>query len=129
MAKETVSAKYAVKDVEGNNIKDAEGKTTYATCSAEYDFGENITELMKMAGEEAVFTNAVANMRIGLQTRIRSLHKTGLTPDAIQDQVNSWIPGVAAPKVVVDPIQNTISQFANWPKAKQQEFLKKLQGK
>lgn len=129
MAKETVSAKYAVKDAEGNIVKDAEGKTTYAICNAEYDFGENITELMKKAGEDAVFTNSVANMRVSLQSRIRSLHKAGLTPDAIQDQVNSWVPGVAAAKVAVDPIQNTISQFANWPKAKQQEFLKKLQGK
>ena len=68
-------------------------------------------------------------MRVSLQSRIRALHKANPDPAFIQSQVDQWIPGVVAAKVAVDPVQATLSQFANWPKEKQREFLKQLQGK
>ena len=128
MAKEVINAKYGVKDEKDVAILDAEGKPTYANISATYDFGDNLADLIAKCSEEVVRTNAIANIRVSLQSRIRSLHKQGMTPDAIQSNIDAYVPGVAAAKVAVDPIMATISQFANWDKAKQKEFLKKLQG-
>ena len=129
MAVELVEAKYTIKDADGNPVKDAEGKPTYAEASANYDFGNSLADLIAKCGEEVTFSNAVANMRVSLQSRIRALHKANPDPAFIQSQVDQWIPGVVAAKVAVDPVQATLSQFANWPKEKQREFLKQLQGK
>jgi len=128
MSKELITARYTVKDAEGNVEKDAEGKAVYAECQAEFDFGDNLSDLTAKCGEDVVRTNAIANMKVSLQSRIRALHKAGLDQSTLQGQIDQWVPGVIAQKVAVDPIAATMSQFANWPKEKQQEFLAKLQG-
>lgn len=128
MATEVINAKYGVKGEDGKPVLNEEGKPKYVIINANYDFGDTLADLIEKCSDEVVRTNAISNMRVTLQSRIRSLHKQGMTPDAIQAEVDKWVPGVAASKVAVDPIAATLSQFANWPKDKQKAFLKKLQG-
>ena len=129
MAMELIEARYGVKDDNGNVMKDEEGKPIYAEASANYDFGETLADLIAKCGEDVVRSNAIANMKVSLQSRIRALHKANPDQAAIQAQVDQWVPGVVAPKVTVDPMQAVLAQFGNWPKEKQKEFLKSLQGK
>lgn len=129
MALELISAKYAVKDAEGNPIKDAEGKNVYAEVSANYDFGDNLDAIIAKCGKEATFGDAVANQKVKFQSFLRSLHMKNPDPEFIQTEATKWVSGVTAPRVAVDPVQATLSQFASWPKEKQREFLKQLQGK
>lgn len=129
MAVEIITARYKKVDEEGNAVMDDEGKVVYEEAQANYDFGDKLEDLSEKCGGEVVFSNAIANMKVTLQSRIRALHKAGLTLEAIQEQVTAWVPGMVSPKVAVDPIANTISQFSTWSPEKQKEFLKKLQGK
>jgi len=128
MAKELITARYAVKDSEGQPVKDAEGKQTYAEISVKYDFGDNLADLIKKCGEDAVFTDAVSAQRVKLQARLRALHAQNPDPEFIQAEADKWVSGITAPRTAVDPTTAILSQFANWPKEKQKEFLKKLQG-
>jgi hypothetical protein len=124
----TIIAKFLIKDAEGNVLKDDEGKNTYETASADYNFGADLNELIALCSDEVVRSNAIANITVTLQSRIRSLKKAGNSPDQIQAGVDKFVPGVAAPKVAVDPLVAAASLFSTMSDEKKKEFLKSLEG-
>lgn len=129
MAKEVITGRYKLVDENNEPIRDEEGKIKYAEGSAEFDFGETLADLISMHGEEAIRSDAIANMRVSIQGLIRSLHKQNPDPAFIQAGVTGWKSGVSAPRTKVDPTAAVLASFASWPKEKQREFLKQLQGK
>ena len=129
MAMELITAKYQIKDENGNPVLDSEGKATYAEVSANYDFGDKLEDLVKKCGEEAVHADAVSAQKVKFQSRLRALHAQNPDPAFIQAEADKWVSGVTAPRATVDPMQAVLAQFGNWPKEKQKEFLKSLQGK
>jgi len=120
-----VSAKYKIKDENGNVKVDAEGKPVYAEVTARYDFDkawENVSEDIRKS-------NFDANVKVTVQSRMRSLHQQGVSPEAIQTDLDAYLPGMVTKRVAVDPIQAAKTAFASWSPEKQKAFLKELQGK
>lgn len=128
MAKETITARYAQK-VDGKFKLDGDGKKVMTEMSAEYDFGGNLEGLIAIAkgNKEAVFSNAVANLKVVIQSLMRGLHGQGSTPDAIAKEVASYVPGVAVRKAAADPVAAAKMAFAGMSPEKQKAFLKELQ--
>ena len=120
-----VTARYNLKDENGNVIKDAEGKPKFVEISAKYD----LEKAWNGVSEEIRKSNFGANVTVTVQSRMRSLHKAGATPDAIQADLDAWLPGMVTKKIAVDPIQAAKQAFATWSPEKQKAFLKELQGK
>lgn len=63
-----------------------------------YDFGANLEEMAEKFGEQSVYANAQAQMKVGLQAAMRR----GMTPDKegasktneeIQEMAAAWTPG------------------------------------
>ena len=130
MAKETITAKYAQK-IDGEFKLDADGKKIYTEVPAEFDFGETLEDLVKIAkgNKDAIYSNAVANLRVVLQAVIRTKHQAGFTPDQIQKEITDYVPGVAVRKVAADPIAAAKQAFAGMSEDKQKAFIKELMGK
>jgi hypothetical protein len=122
MALQNVNAKYAAKDEKGNSVL-VDGEAVILEASVNYDFGDNLQAAIENCGEEAVFSNFVANAKVGLQSIIRSKLKQGLTPDQIQAIADSWKPGMVADKVQIDPAQAIKAAFNTWSPEKKAEFL------
>jgi hypothetical protein len=67
------------------------------------DLGENAADAIARFGEEVVFSNYLANVKIGVQSGIRRYLEAGLDGNAIQAKFDSFKPGVTLDRVV-DPI-------------------------
>ena len=89
-----------------------------------YDFGENLDEMTKMFGADAVFSNARAQMKVGLQAAMRRYITEGKDVSTLP---GLWKPGVSMERTV-DPIAAVKAAFAGWSKEEKAEFLKSLQG-
>lgn len=90
------------------------------------DFPENLKELVAIAGEEAVLTNALANWRVTLQANIRGGLVRGETQEAIQARLAGAKMGVAVRGAKVDPIQAFMAQFASSTPEKQKELMAEI---
>lgn len=121
--KKLIEARFQLKDAEGNVIMDEEGKPTWRSASAEYDFGDDLDASVELCGAETVHSNYVANATISLQSVIRAKLKAGLTPDQITTVVAGWKPGMVVEKTTIDPETAIKSAFSTWPVEKQREFL------
>lgn len=126
MASELVSARYQVKDEEGNASLDADGKPIWEEGQVEFDFGDDLDAAVELAGTEAVHSQYVSAARVTLQGIVRSKMKSGLTMEAIQDIVSAWKPGVAVAKTAVDPATAVAAAFDSWPDEKKAAFLEQL---
>ena len=124
----TIIAKFLVKDAEGKIMKDDEGKNVYESATADYDFGTDLDGLIALCNDEVVRSNAIANITVTIQSRIRALKKAGNSPDQIQAEIDKFVPGVAAPKVAVDPLVAAAALFSTMSDEKKSEFLKSLEG-
>ena len=126
MAMEKVTAKITLKDEEGNNIKDDEGKLTYEEATVDFDFGDDLDAAVELCGDEVVFSQYCSAARVALQGVIRLKIKAGLSPDAIQDAISSWKPGMVMARTAVDPLEAVLSAAATWSPEKRQEYIDKL---
>jgi len=126
MARETIEARFQMKDSDGNVMVDEEQKPLWKEASAQFDFGEDLNGAVDLCGEEAVFSNYKANAKVGLQSIIRAKAKAGLTADAIQAIVDGWKPGMVVEKTVVDPESAIANAWDTWPAEKRAAFLEKL---
>jgi len=79
------------------------------TVTVSYNFGNSLGEMADLFGEEIVFSNAKANMVIGLQARIRSLIKTEKSDEEIQAEISAWKPGIKVTRTG-DPVAKIISK-------------------
>lgn len=124
--KETVEARYQLKDENDNAILDEEGKATYATCQVEYDFGDDLDGAVALCGADVVFSNYKANSKVALQGIMRTAKKAGLSDEGIQAKVAAWKPGMVAERTVVDPSTAIQNAWETWSPEKKAEFLAKL---
>lgn len=63
---------------------------------------ETLEEAIKVYGEEAILSNAIANWKITLQGNIRSGIKKNESPEVMQTRLGDSKMGVAAQKTTVD---------------------------
>lgn len=126
MAKETISARYQVKDENSNAVLDADGKPVWQEADVTFDFGDDLDQAVALCGAESVFSNYKANATVALQGIIRAKLKSGMTTDQIQAIANAWKPGTVLGKTTVDPEQAIKSAFSTWSPEKQAAFLATL---
>lgn len=75
------------------------------------DCGENLQDAISRFGEEVVFSNYLANVKISCQSGIRRYLEAGLSQEAIQEKFDGYKPGVTLERVV-DPVATLASRFA-----------------
>jgi hypothetical protein len=67
------------------------------------DLGENVEDAIARFGAEVVFSNYLANVKIGVQSGIRRYLEAGLAAADVQAKFENYKPGVTLDRVV-DPI-------------------------
>jgi hypothetical protein len=125
MALETVSAKYQVKDENGDTVM-VEGKAQMASCDVEYDFRDDLNSAIEFTTEEIVFSQYKAAAKVALQNVMRTKLKAGHTVDQIQTIVDAWTPGMVMDRTPVDPSQAVEAAWLTWTPEKKEAFLAKL---
>jgi hypothetical protein len=103
MALIEVSAKYQLKDGDGNNQLDEEGKVLTNSATVNYDFGDTLQDAIDLCGEEVVMSNYTAHSKVALQSIIRTKLKAGQTPEQVAEFVSTWKPGMVIERTAVDP--------------------------
>lgn len=71
------------------------------SVTVKYDFGDSLADLTALCstgktpeeGEKIVFSNAVQNLTVSLQSKIRAGIKAGKSSEEIQESVSAWVPG------------------------------------
>ena len=87
--------------------------------SADYNFGKNLADLVKMYGEDTVYQNAVANMTVSLQGIIRNAIKAEKKPAEIAKTVAEWKPGARKKgKSKVEKLRDTLKGMSAEERAK-----------
>lgn len=104
----------------------AQKKDGSRTVSAFYDFGDNLDEMKEKFGDEVVFTNARANMKITAQSIIRRGIDKEESDEAIQETLAGWKPGVAIQKSS-DPLAAALRVLKGKSAEEQAEYIKQLQ--
>jgi len=126
MAKETVEARFQLKDEDGHAIMNEDGKPAWQSGSVEYDFGDDLDQAVALCGAEVVHSQYKSNAKVALQGIIRSKMKAGLDATAIQELADNWKPGMIMEKTQVDPATAIQNAFSTWTDEKKAEFLAKL---
>lgn len=90
-----------------------------------YDFGKDLNEMTAKFGADTVFSNARANMKVGLQGVMRSLLVAGKDQAAIQEECNSWKPGVQRERTV-DPLAVARKHMAGMTEEEKRDFIEKI---
>lgn len=88
-----------------------------------YDFGDDLNDMTAKFGDEVVFTNARANMKIVLQAGLRRCLEDGKD---YNDYANRWIPGVQTTTGITDPVAAMKAKFANMTDEERMAFLDDL---
>jgi len=95
------------------------------------ELGENVQEAIEKFGAEVVFSNYLANVKIGVQSGIRRYIKAGLDSAAIQAKFDAYKPGVTMDRVV-DPIAAMAAKLSKMSPedraAAFEELRKKIEG-
>lgn len=115
---EKYSATYNKKDEEGNIVDSIQ-------LEAEYDFGGNTEEAVKLFGEEVVFSTFKAQAVVKLQSIMRSAAKAGKD---VAEVVAAWKPGVARVRGKT-AVEKAISAFDKMSPEQQAQFIADLQAK
>ena len=97
-------------------------KKNDSEATINYDFGEDLTEMIEKFTESVVFTNARANMKIVLQAAMRRRLEAGQPCD---DLVDNWKPGVQMERIV-DPIAAAKAKYATMSDEEKAAFLEDL---
>jgi hypothetical protein len=92
----------------------------------EVDWGETASECIKSFGDEPINSNAFANYRVTVQSRIRSLMKKGVKPEELQPYFNDAKPGVAISGGKIDPQAAFLAKFKTSTKQEQAAMLAEL---
>jgi hypothetical protein len=92
------------------------------------DLGETAEDAIARFGAEVVFSNYLANVKIGVQSAIRRYLEAGLDGDAIQAKFENYKPGVTLDRVV-DPVAALAAKLAKMTPEEQEEAFAKLRAK
>lgn len=88
--------------------------------------GDTAAEMIKMFGDEAVATNAIANWTVTLQGNIRSGLRKGETERQMQDRLGGSKMGVSIKGAVVDPIQAYAAKYYAASPEEQEKMIANL---
>lgn len=113
--------------VESGVLEVSAKKEGFEEVTVQFDFGKNLAELTEKFGEDVVFTNARANMKITLQGVIRRYIAAGKTADEIAEVCANWKPGMQMERTV-DPIAAARKAMANMDEDARKAFIEKLLG-
>ncbi|GIV03920.1 MAG: hypothetical protein KatS3mg015_2750 [Fimbriimonadales bacterium] len=92
-----------------------------------YDLPETLDEAVEKFGAEKVLNGFLADLRISLQSFIRTRIQKGYTQVQIQADVDRWAPGTrVGVGQKADPQQAFLAWFAALPPERQKEELQKL---
>ena len=92
------------------------------------DLGENLEDATSRFGAEVVFSNYLANVKIGVQSGIRRYIKAGLDDDAIQTKFDAYKPGVTLDRVI-DPIAAMAAKLVKMTPEERKEAFAALKAK
>ena len=92
----------------------------------EIDCPENAKGLIEAFGDEAVYTNAIANWKVTIQGNMRAGMKRGETQQQLQDRLKTAKMGVAQKGVKIDTEQAFVAMFASSSPERQAELLADL---
>ena len=104
-----VSAKKTVNDVD-------------VEATINYDFGENLEEMVDLFNENVTFSNARAQMKVKLQAVMRLRLAAG---QDCSDLPSIYKPGVSSERIV-DPIAAAKAKYATMDEDARAEFLESL---
>ena len=103
-------------------IIDVTAKKNDAEGTVPFDFGEDLEEMVSLFGESVTFSNARAQMKIGLQAAMRRRLEAG---QPVADLATAYKPGVQLERIV-DPIAAAKAKFATMDDDERAEFLESL---
>jgi hypothetical protein len=89
-----------------------------------YDFGASLDAMVKKFGEKIVFSNAKANMVVGVQGFARSQLKQDIAVKDLQGAVDKWAPGEK--KRGKSPQEKLQEQFGKLSKEQKDALLAEL---
>lgn len=92
------------------------------------DLGENAADAIARFGEDVVFSNYIANVKIGVQSGIRRYIEAGLSPEDIQAKFDNFKPGTTMDRVV-DPIAALAAKMSKMTPEEREEAFNKLKAK
>lgn len=92
------------------------------------DLGDNVQDAIDRFGDEVVFSNYQANVKITVQGGIRRYLESGLSQDEIQAKFDGYKPGVTLERVV-DPVAALASKFAKMSPEEQAAAFADLKAK
>jgi hypothetical protein len=105
-----------------SGIVDVTAKKNDAEGSVAFDFGENLEEMVILFDEGVTFSNARAQMKIGLQAAMRRRLEAG---QPVEDLATTYKPGVQMERIV-DPIAAAKAKFATMNDEDKAAFLEDL---
>jgi len=97
------------------------------SATVSYVFGGDLAAAEAKFGADVVLSNAVANMKVTLQSIIRRMLKAGNNAADIQKAVASWVPGVAIARAAVNPIEAIKAKFRGASPADRMKLIAELQ--
>lgn len=115
----------AEEKVESGVVEVSAKKEGYAEVTITFDFGKNLGELTGKFGDDVVFTNARANMKITLQGVMRRLLEAGKSQEEISEFCANWKPGMQMERTV-DPLAVARKAMAQMDDDAKQAFIEKL---
>ena len=105
-----------------SGVIEVSAKKNDTEASINYDFGENLEEMVEKFTDSVVFTNARANMKIVLQAAMRRRIEAG---QPVDDLATTWKPGVQMERIV-DPIAAAKAKYATMDEDQRAAFLEEL---
>ena len=92
------------------------------------DLGESVEDAISRFGGEVVFSNYLANVKIGVQSGIRRYIKAGLADADIQVKFDNYKPGVTMDRVI-DPIAAMAAKMLKMTAEEREEAFAVLKAK
>lgn len=92
----TAKAKVKVLDNDGKDT----GEEIEIPIEADYDFGDNINQIIENHGEDAAFHHAKSSMVVAFQSALRSWAGAGLIGDELEAKVATWSVPTGRPRAM-----------------------------
>lgn len=92
------------------------------------DLGDNGADAIAKFGDEVVFSNYLANSKVGIQSGIRRCIEAGLNANDIQAKFDSYRPGVTMDRVV-DPVAALAAKLSKMTPEEQEAAFAELRAK
>lgn len=108
--------------VPGNKEKGTESKSATIDLNAP----ENLEQALSMYGEDVVFNTILTQLKIRVQSAMRTGIANGETPEAMQERLGNYRLGTAVSKAKTDPKAAYIAQFQSATPEERKQMLKEL---